>query len=184
MRRTTPRVRQVLLDDSFVNALLATDAPAHAAACVLYGELVDNYERGHDRLFALSSVLGDVPREFRRSALAPVATLHVAAQHQSAAMATGHATPRAALSLVMMRRERIGAVATATNEFDAFDVEVLSVAPFQENSFETPVRSDHRNFEPATSTPPASAPAAFAPPSAGPVNSGTAPPPAPRSTDG
>lgn len=178
MRRTAPRVRQVLLDDSFVTALLATDAPAHTAACALYGELVDNYDRGRDRLFALSSVLGDVPSEFRRSALAPVATLHVAPQHRSAAMATVTASPRAALSLVMMRRERIGAVATATNEFDAFDVEVLSVGPRQENGFETPIPAGYSAFEPA-----AAAPASFAPPRADPVNSGTAPPPAPRSTD-
>lgn len=164
----------MLLDDSFVNALLATDVPEHADACALYGELVDNYEKGRDRLFALSSVLGVVPREFRRGALAPVTTLHVAAQHRAAAtMVGGPVTPRTALSLVMMRRERIGAVATATHEFDAFDVEVLSVSPRTADGFAAQAPDGYRAYEPA----------GFGPPRGESFSSKTAPLPAPRPTD-
>jgi hypothetical protein len=190
MRRSSrQKLRRVLLDDSFVNALLATDSAEHVDACAVYGELIDNYEHGVDRLFALSTVLGDVPREFRRSALAPVDTVHVAAQHRSAARAlNAPATPRAALSLVMMRRERIGTVATATREFDPFDVEILSIAPRIENGFEAPVPEGYRAYEPArldTSVygPAAVEPAVFEPPSADSISSGTAPLPVPLSTD-
>ena len=36
-RPPRPKVRKVLLDDSFVNALLATDVTEHADARALYG---------------------------------------------------------------------------------------------------------------------------------------------------
>jgi hypothetical protein len=183
----------VLLDDSFVNALLATDAPEHADACVLYGRLVDNYERGRDRLFALSTVLGDVPREFRRSALAPVETAHVAAQHHAAARTlNAPATAMAALSLAMMRRERIGTVATATHEFEAFDVEILSVAPRIDNDLEAvpegyqayqPASVDTTQVEPAHVEPGNVEPGSVEPPDPESVSFGTAPPPAQRSAD-
>jgi len=129
-RRPQRAVRHVLLDDTFIHALLDADAAAHADAGALYGELIDRYENERDRLFALSSVLADLPAELRRGALAPVLTLHVAAQHRrAAAMIGGPLSPFVALSLVMMQRERIRTVASATYEFDQFDVEVLSVAP-------------------------------------------------------
>ena len=172
--RAKAKVRKVLLDDSFVNALLATDAAGHADACALYGRLVDNYERGADRLFALSTVLGDVPREFRHNALAPVETVHVAAQHRSAARdVAAPISPRAALSLVMLRREGITTVATATHEFDPLEVEVLSVAPRVEDGVAAAVPDGYTAFQPA----------GFAPPDGATISSGTAPTPALRSTD-
>jgi|EndMetStandDraft_3_1072993.scaffolds.fasta_scaffold289757_1 hypothetical protein len=172
--RTKAKVRRVLLDDSFVNALLATDVAEHADACALYGQLVDNYENGLDRLFALSTVLGDVPREFRRNALAPVETVNVAAQHRTAARdVAAPISPRTALSMVMLRRERINAVATATHEFDPLAIEVLSVAARAENGFAEAVPDGYQAFEPS----------GFASPGGDPLNSGTAPLPAPRSTD-
>ena len=189
MKQAKPKVRHVLLDDTFVNALLAADTPEHRDACAMYNELVDNYENGRDRLFALSTVLGDLPREFRRNALAPVETVHVAEQHRSAAraMASGLGIPWMALSLVMMRRERITAVATATHAFDAFEVEVLSVAPLVASGAEPSVPAGYHAYSPAASTPAAPAPVAFEPPAFAPpgaeaVSSETAPPPAPRST--
>ena len=173
-RPPRPKVRKVLLDDSFVNALLATDVTEHADARALYGQLVDNYERGVDRLFALSTVLGDVPSEFRRNALAPVETVHVAAQHRSAAReVAAPISPEAALSLVMLRRERITAVATATHVFDPLEVEVLSVAPRVDDGAAAPVPDGYVAFEPAD----------FRPPDSEAIRSGTAPMPAPRSTD-
>jgi len=171
--RTRPKVRKVLLDDSFVNALLATDVAEHADACALYGQLVDNYAAGRDRLFALSTVLGDVPHEFRRNALAPVETVHVAEQHRSAAgEITAPISPQTALSLVMLRRERIDAVATATHEFDPLQTEVLSVAPREPSGAEAPPEG-YQAYEPD----------AFAPPSGDSLSSETAPLPEPRSAD-
>ncbi|MCU1397425.1 MAG: hypothetical protein JWN62_534 [Acidimicrobiales bacterium] len=129
MRVRPSQVRHILLDDSFINALLATDAPQHDAACQLYRTLVDNYQMGSDRLYGLSTVLGDLPTEFRRNALAPLIRLNVARQHRvAAARMSTNFTPAAALSLVMMRRERVKVVATAAHTYDALDIEVLSVA--------------------------------------------------------
>ena len=128
MKSAKPKFRLVLLDASFVNSLLATDSPDHVDAVALYETLVDRYQSGVDRLFALSTVLGDLPKEFRRQALAPVLMARVAGQHRRAARkVTGTATPDIALSLVMMRRERIHTVATAVSAFDDLDVTVLHV---------------------------------------------------------
>lgn len=125
--RTHQETRLVLLDASFIDALIAADSPHHGAARELYATLVQRYESGLDRLFALADVLRDLPREFRRNALAPVTTLRVAGQHRSAADRISDRSPQAALSLVMMRRERIRAVATTTHDFDDVHVEVLGV---------------------------------------------------------
>lgn len=129
MKSAKPKVRSVLLDASFVNALLATDSPDHVGGVALYETLVDRYQSGLDRLFALSTVLGDLPKEFRRQALAPVVMVRVARQHRRAALrVTPAASPEIALSLVMMRRERIHTVATAVAAFDELDVTVLHIA--------------------------------------------------------
>ena len=129
MKSAKPKVRLVLLDASFVNSLLATDSPDHVGAVALYETLVEGYQSGLDRLFALSTVLGDLPKEFRRQALAPVVMVRVARQHRHAAQrVTAAGTPEIALSLVMMRRERIHTVATAVSAFDDLDVTVLHVA--------------------------------------------------------
>jgi hypothetical protein len=182
MKRAKPKVRHVLLDDSFVNALLATDVPQHGDACALYGQLVDNYQSGRDRLFALSTVLGDVPREFRRNALAPVETMHVADQHRSAAatLVAGLSSPWIALSLVMIRRERITTVATATHAFDAFEIEVLSVAPPTAGT-EAAVPTGYQAYTSAAFEPPPFAPPDPETSAPDAVSSETAPPPAPRS---
>lgn len=129
MKQRRPKLRHVLLDEAFINALLATDAPQHGAAAQLYSDLVDRYQMGLDRLYALSTVLGDLPIEFRRNALAPVLTLRVARQHRAAAARVDDSvSPSAALSLVMMRRERVRTVATAVHDYDDIEVDVLSVA--------------------------------------------------------
>ncbi|MCU1391877.1 MAG: hypothetical protein JWM34_305 [Ilumatobacteraceae bacterium] len=127
MKPRKPKIRPVLVDESFVDALLAVDSPSHAAALEIYRTLVDRYQTGADRLFALSTVLGDVPPEFRRTALAPLLRLNVARQHRSAARRmTPQADPAVALALVMMRREKIRTVATASTAFDGLDLTILS----------------------------------------------------------
>lgn len=120
------RQRSVLLDRTFVLALLATDDPAHASAKRIYARLVDRYEDGDDLLFAASTVLQDVPREFRSVTLAPVLTLWVAHQHRAAARRVRDSvTPEVAIELVLLQRERIRTVATASAVFDRYDVAVL-----------------------------------------------------------
>ena len=129
MKPAKPKVRSVLLDASFVNSLLATVSPDHVGAVALYETLVDRYQSGLDRLFALSTVLGDLPKEFRRQALAPVLMVRVARQHRHAALrVTLTTTAEIALSLVMLQRERIHTVATAISAFDGLDLTVLHVA--------------------------------------------------------
>jgi hypothetical protein len=123
----------VLLDSSFVSALISEADPAHGAATRLYAQLVERYVDQSDRLCALSTVLRTIPRETRRTLLAPVATTHVARQHRSASSRIVGPTPTdVALTLVMLQRERIRTVATTTKAYAGLDVEVLdvgSVAP-------------------------------------------------------
>ncbi len=124
------KARSILVDDSFLNALLAVDHPAHQSAKVLYANLVDRYEAGLVRLFAISDVVNRLPQNVRRNTLAPVETLWVAAQHRRAARAIeGAVAPEKALALVMLQRERIRTVASATHDFDDLDLVVLFASP-------------------------------------------------------
>lgn len=154
MRRPRPKLRHVMLDESFIDALLATDAPQHTAACELYSRLVDRYQAGTDRLYALSTVLGELPTEFRRNALAPVLRLNVARQHRSAAARMGaELSPSTALTLVMMRRERVRTVAAASHAFDGLAIDVLAVDVLAiddgEATMAAEVASGHVALEPA-----------------------------------
>jgi hypothetical protein len=125
--------RSVLLDRSFVLALLATDDPAHSSAKRIYATLVDRYEGGDDLLFAASTVLQDVPREFRSVTLAPVVTLWVAHQHSVAARRVRDSvTPEVAIELVLLQRERIRTVATASSVFDRYDLTILRAGTMPE----------------------------------------------------
>ena len=126
MTTPRPKLRHVLLDASFLDALLAADDPDHETARTLYTELIDGYANRRDLLHALSTVLDQIPSDLRRSALAPVGRVHVAAQHLSAAGQISNIDPQAALALVMMQRERIGTIATTSHSFDLVDVEVIS----------------------------------------------------------
>lgn len=172
MKARKPKLRHVMLDESFIHALLATDAPQHAGAAELYRTLVDRHQMGLDRLYALSPVLGDLPVEFRRNALAPVLKLNVARQHRNAAGQMSSAfSPATTLTLVMMRRERVRTVATASHDYDALDLSVLSVAD--------PITASALDSHDAAE--------AAGPSSAEPtdvvVSSRTEPTPVPRSTD-
>ena len=121
--------RSVLLDGSLLDAVLAPDSPRHAGACALYSDLIDNYVAGRDLLFALSTVLDRMPKTTRHGALAPITTLHVSGQHRAAAReVSGLEYPEDALTVVMLRRERIKTIATASDTWDGWDVEVLKAA--------------------------------------------------------
>lgn len=142
------RVRSVLLEQSFVTALLDEQSPTHTATKDLYSALVERYRAGADRLFALSTVLAKLPREFRRNALAPVLTLHVARQHHNAARRVPAASsPDVALALVMLRRNRISTVATASYDFDGFDLVVLRAQPDELDDGAAPQSDGHVSYE-------------------------------------
>jgi predicted nucleic acid-binding protein len=129
---TTPPT--VLLDGSFLDALTDADAKWCAVARDLYLSLVDAYERHEIRLRAR---VDDLRRHdaHRRELLAPVESIHVAAQHRRAARrvaATEGLHDDAALTLVIMQRERIRRIATFDPVFSSLaDVEVVrrSTAP-------------------------------------------------------
>ena len=61
MKPRRPKMRRVMLDESFIHALLATDSRQHADAAAMYRTLVDRYQMRLDQLYALSCVLGDLP---------------------------------------------------------------------------------------------------------------------------
>lgn len=128
------KVRSVLLDVDFVNAIANTNSLQHERATATYRILIDRYGTGIDRLFALSTTLSDLPKEIRRSTFAPVAALYVARQHRAAARkVSGDASPQVALTLVMLVSEKIRTVATLGEELRCFDLDIISddhITPF------------------------------------------------------
>ncbi len=119
------KLRSVLLDRGFITALLDPADRAHTASLGVYGALVESYQAGEDRLVALSTVLSQYPNGVRKGALAPVATTWVSRRHLAVATSIDSVRPELALTLVMLRREGIGAIATTLHDFERFDVEVL-----------------------------------------------------------
>ncbi|HEY4332088.1 MAG TPA: hypothetical protein VGM78_05945 [Ilumatobacteraceae bacterium] len=171
------KLRKVLLDAPFIAAMLDSNAPEHDAALRVYETLVDNYEAGTDRLFALSPVLNAIPRTVRRSALAPVLYARVAGQHRRAAHhVRGTDQPDVALALVMLKRNKLHAIATTSHAFDTFAVDVISTdAPTEDDStdmsmFEPPI-ADSVPHDEASGEPTLEA-----------VSSGTEPQPVPQPT--
>jgi predicted nucleic acid-binding protein len=118
----------VLLDASFIEAL--TD-PANASGAVAretYAWLVGAYERHELRLRARADHLQPFAAE-RRTLFAPVEVLSVARQYVRAAEAVQRSLGvggDAAITLVMMKRERIRRIATFDPVFTDFaDVEIV-----------------------------------------------------------
>jgi predicted nucleic acid-binding protein len=103
----------VLLERSFVAALVDAADPAHNAAGRCYLALIDEF--------------ADAPTGL----LDPCTTLHVAGQERHAAESVHVDGPDdtsqrdVALNLVLVRRHRLAAVATFDRRYDAFDVTVL-----------------------------------------------------------
>lgn len=128
MRSMTPPT--VLLDRSFLAALADPAHPDGARAESTYRELVERYRRNERRLRARADHLSEVAPagEVRQQLFAPVETIHVAGQHHRAArrlelpVEVDHDT---ALTLVVLRRERIAEVATFAPELAEFDLQTL-----------------------------------------------------------
>jgi predicted nucleic acid-binding protein len=125
----------VLLDRSFLMALVDPGHPERAAAAATYAELLDCYQRNELRLRARADHLaathpnGDTRRD---PLFAPVETIDVAGQHRRAARRLRlpvAVDPDTAITLVLVRRERIGAIATFEPVLAAFDLVVLPGVP-------------------------------------------------------
>jgi len=149
----------VLFDRGFIGAILNGESPDHARASAIYADVLVGYEGRTKRLFALSTVLADIPKPLRKAALGPVLATRVTGQHRRAAarIRTKGFDPELAVSLVMIKRERIRAVATLSHDYDTFDIAVLFAG-------------SERTLDEM--------------PSAASVSSGTEPQPARQSTDG
>ena len=125
----------VLLDRSFLDALVDPEHPDRPAAVDTYSELLDCYQRNELRLRARVDHLaathpnGD---DGRNPLFAPIETIHVAGQHLRAAQRLRLPVaidPDAAVTLVLLRREHITAIATFDPAMAAFDLTVLPGTP-------------------------------------------------------
>jgi predicted nucleic acid-binding protein len=115
----------VLLDRSFLEALIDSSHEAHAAARACYERLVNGYERHEHRLRARNDHLASVDRPTHADLLAPVEAIHVVKQYRRQAERLGSdLEPDVAVTLVVMRRERIERIATLDPFFDTLDVTV------------------------------------------------------------
>ncbi len=125
----------VLLDRSFLVALVDLGHPDRPAAAATYAELLDCYERNELRLRARVDHLADAQpngSEGRAPLFAPIEAIDVAGQHRRAARRLRlpvAVDPDAAVTLVLLRREHITAIATFDPVMTAFDVAVLPGLP-------------------------------------------------------
>jgi predicted nucleic acid-binding protein len=113
----------VLVDASFLAALTEPDHEWRAVARDLYASLVDSYERHEIRIRARGDHLQPYD-SLRKTLLAPVERISVATQYRRAGAElerTLGVAPDAAITLVMMKRERIRRIATFDPTFSAFD---------------------------------------------------------------
>jgi predicted nucleic acid-binding protein len=136
---------KVLLDRSFLAAVVAEHHTAHDECVALYRVLLDEFEREEVLLVAVSTDLRDIERgaglspaqraafflhRNHRGVFAPVEPLYVGGQHLRAAAHVEVADGADALTLVMCERHHIRRIAYAGDAFDGFDIE--RVAPVAE----------------------------------------------------
>lgn len=128
MKRLTPPT--VLLERSFLVALADPAHPQGEQAAGIYRDLIERARRNERRLRARADHLADAAAspEIRRTMFAPIESIHVASQHHRAAhrldvpVAVDHDV---ALTLVLLRRERIAEVATFEPVLTEFDLQTL-----------------------------------------------------------
>ena len=120
----------VLVDPTFVEALVDPTSSRHEAASAMYRRLVEQYRSERVLLVATAPSLHLVPRETRRSLLAPVTAVHVAQRYRWAARritAMDTTDVEFTTLLVLLRREKIHRIATFDPRFAATDVDVEQV---------------------------------------------------------
>ncbi len=118
----------VLLDASFVGALVDNDEPFHHDAVAAYAELLDRYERAEVLLGATSDTMEPLPAGLRSSLFAPVTTIRIAEQHRNAALDVAGPSaddPELATLLVILRRDKIRCVASFDRRLDRFDLDIV-----------------------------------------------------------
>lgn len=114
----------VLLDRSFLEALTERTHPHHLDAAARYRELIDRYERAEVRLRARHDHLDEL--DVADGLLDAVERIHVAGQFRRQARRLElpfGAGDDVAVTLVVMRRESIGMIATLDPAFDLIDVD-------------------------------------------------------------
>src|SRR4051812_45281327 len=98
---------KVLLDPTFIAALVNHDEPFHREAVAEYADLLDRYERDEVQLAATSDSLHAMVPNVRSALFAPVDELRVAEQHRNASLDVYGASaedPDFATLLVMIHR--------------------------------------------------------------------------------
>ena len=113
----------VLLDGSFLDALADQDHEWHAVAEDIYRSLLDAYQRHEVRVRARTDHLRR-HSQVRRTLFAPVDTISVARQYERAGAQlerTADVATDAAVTLVVMKREKIRRIATFDPTFSDFE---------------------------------------------------------------
>jgi hypothetical protein len=115
----------VLVERTFLHALTTPDHDRRDEVLAHYLELVAGYERHELRLRARHDHLSGHHPDVRRRLLAPIEPIHVAAQFRRQAARlevpptiAEHVDDDVAVTLVVLRRERIGRVASLLPVFD------------------------------------------------------------------
>lgn len=117
----------MLIDATFVQALIEATNENHDDALQIYRELVEQFRVEEVRLMAQKSVLDEATDEIRSKLLAPVEVLRISARHRrAAAMATPRVSPETALTLAIAAHDRIRTIASFDPELAYFDINILS----------------------------------------------------------
>jgi hypothetical protein len=134
---------KVLLEASFLQAVVSAEHPEHDTCTATYRDLLDQYERNEVLLVAVGDHLrtmdhGDQVTTAQRvnwflhrprvGVFAPVDPLYVGFQHRRAADATPVDDPEVALTLVMCDRHSVRRVATVNPAYLEYDLQLLPTA--------------------------------------------------------
>jgi predicted nucleic acid-binding protein len=134
---------KVMLDRSFLAAILDETHPAHDECVAQYRTLLDEFEREDVLLVAVSTHLRDVERgeglepaqraasflhRNHRGVFAPVEPLYVGYQHRRAAKGVDIADTADALTLVMCERTNVRRIATVSDAFEGYRIERVAPA--------------------------------------------------------
>ncbi|MBI4932599.1 MAG: hypothetical protein HY828_01900 [Actinobacteria bacterium] len=134
---------KVLLEASFLQAVVSSEHPEHDTCTATYRDLLDQYERNEVLLVAVGDHLrtmdhGDQVTTAERvswflhrpraGVFAPVDPLYVGFQHRRAADATPVDDPEVALTLVMCDRHSVRRVATVDPAYLEYDLQLLPTA--------------------------------------------------------
>ena len=128
----------VLLEQSFLRAVVHLHEPDHEQAAALYLDLVDQYERTQLLLVAVGTHLDPYRAITHHGVFAPIDRLWVGGQHRRAAQRLTNEAGYSldiALTMVMAERHRVRRIATFEPVFQHFRLELLpAVGAVPENT--------------------------------------------------